>query len=496
MKAIMLVCLPVLLPMALLAQPEADTMWVRTYHDMYDMSFANIQPSFDNGMVIMVNRTVTWDTAIVYHDVPLVGTNADGEILFQSLMEGGPDNTYIPIDQCRSVDADSCYLFLAQRTWEWFGEHTSMYVVKADRNGTFWWSQEYGDSASESAAAIVATTDGNFVIASAIPSVEHSSWYRHVCLRKISSNGTDLWMRTYESPCSIFPQRAIATSDGGCLVSATQYISPDQAYENEVIKTDTDGNEEWRCNFFDALFEQTCGMVETEDGYAVGLTWPVNGLHQISLAKLDMQGQVQWRHSYSHDDARNEIVSDIIRSGDGGFLMAGYAKYPDRFDYPMLLIKADADGEFQWRALRGTGTHNLVYGVCQQAGGWMVAGANESLNGEWSWPLLAKFGPVSEFSAGSSLAAKPLPGELHLGQNYPNPFNPSTAIIFDLPRTMPVSLSVYDVLGQRVTTLTNGPQSGGRHTVSFNGGDLPSGSYYCTLTADGLTQTRRMLLVK
>jgi len=80
--------------------------------------------------------------------------------------------------------------------------------------------------------------------------------------------------------------------------------------------------------------------------------------------------------------------------------------------------------------------------------------------------------------------------------NTPNPFNPETEIAFDPPRTMPVSVAVYDIVGQPVTVLARGMVSAGHHAVIFDGHDLPPGTYFCKLSAPGVTQTRKMELLK
>lgn len=80
--------------------------------------------------------------------------------------------------------------------------------------------------------------------------------------------------------------------------------------------------------------------------------------------------------------------------------------------------------------------------------------------------------------------------------NYPNPFNPTTTISYELPSNSFVTLKVYDVLGREVKTLVNGYQEAGSHSVQFNGENLPSGVYLYRLTAPGVVQVKKMLMMK
>lgn len=88
------------------------------------------------------------------------------------------------------------------------------------------------------------------------------------------------------------------------------------------------------------------------------------------------------------------------------------------------------------------------------------------------------------------------PLQYELMQNYPNPFNPETSIEYSLSNAGNVKLKVYDVLGREITTLFNGEQQAGKHSVSFNGRGLSSGVYYYKLQSGSFVQTRKMMLVK
>ncbi len=95
----------------------------------------------------------------------------------------------------------------------------------------------------------------------------------------------------------------------------------------------------------------------------------------------------------------------------------------------------------------------------------------------------------------------PLPGPCVLHQNYPNPFNPATIIRFDLPRSGHVKLSVYNVNGALVSTITDRHMKEGRKEVTWDardsrGNPVASGIYFCRLVAGDFSQTRKMVLLR
>ncbi len=89
-----------------------------------------------------------------------------------------------------------------------------------------------------------------------------------------------------------------------------------------------------------------------------------------------------------------------------------------------------------------------------------------------------------------------LPSSFELKQNFPNPFNPSTRIQFDISSQTNVRLDIYNIIGQRVTTLVNEEKSPGRYEVTFDASSLASGVYLYRLHTETYQKTRQMLLVK
>jgi len=113
-------------------------------------------------------------------------------------------------------------------------------------------------------------------------------------------------------------------------------------------------------------------------------------------------------------------------------------------------------------------------------------------------------GPGGQGMSGVVIVQNPsgVPGEeliankFELKQNYPNPFNPSTKINFVIPQESFVSIKVFDVIGNEITTLINEVKKSGSYEVEFVADKLPSGVYVYQLRADNFIQTRKMILLR
>ena len=101
-------------------------------------------------------------------------------------------------------------------------------------------------------------------------------------------------------------------------------------------------------------------------------------------------------------------------------------------------------------------------------------------------------------SDGGNLATsnKQIPEQFELKQNYPNPFNPTTQIQYSLPKSIDISLILYNTLGIEVMRLDEGYRLEGSHSVNVDASSLPSGIYFYQLRAGNFMQTRKMSLIK
>jgi hypothetical protein len=94
-----------------------------------------------------------------------------------------------------------------------------------------------------------------------------------------------------------------------------------------------------------------------------------------------------------------------------------------------------------------------------------------------------------------------VPARFELKQNYPNPFNGSTQIQFGLPRMGLAQLTIYNILGNKMNVLVDRELSAGTHSVEWDGKDgngrvVASGVYLYRLSGEGVSITRKMILLK
>jgi murein DD-endopeptidase MepM/ murein hydrolase activator NlpD len=83
-----------------------------------------------------------------------------------------------------------------------------------------------------------------------------------------------------------------------------------------------------------------------------------------------------------------------------------------------------------------------------------------------------------------------------LDQNYPNPSNPTTTISYEIPERSIVTIKIYGVLGNEITTLVNEEKAAGYYDIDFDASELSSGIYFYSLQAGDYIETKKMVLMK
>ena len=84
---------------------------------------------------------------------------------------------------------------------------------------------------------------------------------------------------------------------------------------------------------------------------------------------------------------------------------------------------------------------------------------------------------------------------------FPNPFNPVTTITYGIDTDSRVTVNIYDITGQLITTLLNTEQTQGWHSIKWNGRNddnkqVPAGIYLSKITSNNKTKTTKLMLLK
>jgi len=134
--------------------------------------------------------------------------------------------------------------------------------------------------------------------------------------------------------------------------------------------------------------------------------------------------------------------------------------------------------------------------------------------GKFDWKLISSFEIVNEFDklkntkiffddirifnpdSSTNVEDEILAVDFLLYQNYPNPFNPSTTIKYSIGKSSFVTLQVFDLLGNEVTSLVNEHKQSGTHRIDFNAQHLSSGIYFYRLISSNKILTKKLTLIK
>jgi hypothetical protein len=231
-----------------------------------------------------------------------------------------------------------------------------------------------------------------------------------------------------------------------------------------------------------------------------------NGLIAVFWDDLWFRTGETGQIAYYYDTGRDRFVvewyqihtyGDTIRSMTFQLQLLNPASYPTQTSDAIWLLLYDHIMASNVRTA-GVGLENPVStdGITYENNGEYAQGAITVQNGR-----VIKFTTEPPVISAVEKKHAGIPTAFTMGQNYPNPFNPETVIEFALPRSSHVTLTVYNLLGQRVTTLTDNLLPAGSYHVRWNGEDsfgrkVGSGIYIYRAETDFGSSVRKMLLLR
>ncbi len=141
-------------------------------------------------------------------------------------------------------------------------------------------------------------------------------------------------------------------------------------------------------------------------------------------------------------------------------------------------------------------TEGVDWYSCSSAHSQALNANQKAYSAWWLWARLGGWDGNSANIDKNDQDNETSPSKYELNQNYPNPFNPVTSIQFSLHKTSKILLSIYDINGKLIETLTDKVMQPGSYTEQWNASSYSSGIYFYILKTDGFIQKRKCMLLK
>ena len=258
-----------------------------------------------------------------------------------------------------------------------FGKGRSdAWLIKVDSNGNEEWNRTFGGKNSDGAYSVRQTADGGYIVAGYTCSF--GSGEKDLWLIKTDSNGNEEWNRTFggfndESAFSV--QR---TKDGGYIVAGYTCSFGSGYGDVWLVKTDSNGNEEWNRTFGGRDWDVGYSVQQTSDGgYIIaGYTCSFNiySVPDAWLIKTDSSGVEKWSKRIGGKN-RDQFFS-IEKTSDGGYIAAGLTEPYANSGYDAWLVKLNSMGGVKWNKRFGEDGWNFAYSAQQTGdGGYIIAGS-------------------------------------------------------------------------------------------------------------------------
>ncbi len=335
-----------------------------------------------NGEYVIAGTTSSYGAG--GSDAWLIITDSKGNWLWDKSF-GGKDN-----DSAASVQQTSDGGYIIAGTTSSYGAGGSdVWLVKTNSKGNWLWDKTFGGKGDDLAASVIQTFDGGYVIAGTTSSYGaggSDSW-----LIKTDTKGNWLWDKPFGGKGNDSAASVIQTSDGGYVIAGTTSSYGAGNSDIWLIKTDSKGNLLWDKAFGGKDNDSAASVQQTsDDGYIIAGTTSSYGAggSDIWLIKTDPKGNWSWDKPFG--GIGDDSAASVQQTSDGGYIIAGTTSSYSAGGTDVWLIKTDSNGNRSWdKTFGGAGDESAASVQQTSDGGYIIAGTTSSYStgGSDAWLL-------------------------------------------------------------------------------------------------------------
>ncbi|MCI0450433.1 MAG: SBBP repeat-containing protein [Chlorobi bacterium] len=382
------------------------------------------------------------------------------------------------------------------------GTHDYATVKYDQSNGNQLWAARYNNGNEDRAYAIVVDNNNNIIVTGSSGEGGLFGSDDDYATVKYNTNGNQQWASRYDNGGNDSAYAIGYDGSGNVFVTGSSYGNV-TGQDYATVKYNSNGNQQWasRYNGSGNGYDRAYAIVVDNNGNPIvtGTSYGGSGtdLDYATVKYNTSNGSQQWASTYSGTGNNEDRAYAIVVDNSGNSYVTGSSRSSSSSD-DYATLKYDSNGNQQWPALIYNGTGNnedRAYAiVVDSPGNIYITGASRSgtLFGSEDY-LTIKY---SDESNPVTIISNEVPVKCSLYQNYPNPFNPTTNIRFDVPSQSNVKITVFNSLGNQVTVLLNSRLNPGTFEVEWDANNFSSGIYFYRINIGGITETKKMILLK
>jgi hypothetical protein len=295
--------------------------------------------------------------------------------------------------------------------------------------------------------------------------------------------------------------KIVSDGNGGAIIAWTHNVGNSKV---RAQRMDADGNRAWN-DTSDVIINNTNGghyrlsMISDGDGDAF-MAWGDGrgpGNADIYMQHVKNDSTSSWtRNGILISDAQSYIPTPVLSAAPDSNV---YVTWEDTRDNGNRLWtqRVHVDGNSHWQQ-QGVFTAKDVYNYSEHKASTSEEGSMIVAFTDQQYVYSKKIYPDASLGAPNTIEDdnQTVLNNYTLDQNYPNPFNPNTAIEFKIPNSQFVTLEIYNILGERVSTLLSAFMLSGSHKYEWDAREFASGVYYYQLMAGDFREIKKMVLLK